>query len=235
MKGDVTMTTICLREFKSLFKSVRSIIIIVFMMGVTLGSAKLLSNFSSELEEVGLDNAYMAGLYILLLLVGPLFVTSLSHDVINRETHSRTMRFLVTKLSRDKIVIGKFLGVSLFWFVCILVSLILVIPFAKTFYYFEVIQSTIFITYFVALFLFFSTIISKPGLSMFLGIVLSILLPILGIWGMVSKDLIFLKIFSYITPYYYVGQDQSFYVFFILILTFVFLFASIKMIRKRDF
>lgn len=229
------MTTICLREFKSLFKSIRSIIIIIFMLGVTLGSAKLLSKWSSELQDVGLDNAYMGGLYILLLLAGPIFVTSLSHDVINRETHSRTMRFLVTKLSRDEIVIGKFLGVSLFWFVCILLSLIMLIPFAKTFYFAELIESVIFITYFVALFLFISTLINKPGLSIFLGIILSITLPVLGIWGMVSKEIIFLRIFSYLTPYFYVGQEQSFYVYFIPILSLVFLLSSIIILRKRDF
>ena len=229
------MLAICLREFKSLFKSIRSIFIIIIILGVTVGSAKMLSNFGNELQELGLEDAYMAGLFIILMLAGPLFVTSLSHDVINGETHSRTMRFLVTKISRDKIVIGKFLGVSLFWFVCILASLILVVPFANTFYFAEFAESFIFITYFVALSLFLSTVISKPGLSMFIGIVLSIAIPVLGTIGIVRDDLILIKIFSYITPYYYIGQEQTMYVYFIPILSLGFLLASVMILRKRDF
>lgn len=235
MEGDVNMTAICLREFKSLFKSVRSIIIIFILLGGTLGTAKLLSQFNSELKEFGLDNAYVAGLFFLLLVLGPLFVTSLSHDVINRETHSRTIRFLVTKLSRDKIVIAKFLGISFFWFICIFVSLLLLIPFSKTFYFFDLIVAFLFITYFIALSLLFSTVISKPGLSMFIGITLSIAFPILGFWGMLSKDLIVLKIFSYVTPYFYVGQEETFYVFFIPIWTLLFLITSVIINRRRDF
>ncbi|CAM5517432.1 hypothetical protein [Bacillus safensis FO-36b] [Bacillus safensis subsp. safensis] len=110
------MFAIGLNEFKALFKSIRSILIIIVIIGITTGTAKILSQFSNRsLKSLGLgDNAYVGGLMVLLFIAAPLFVTSLAHNVINKEVYSRTVRFLVTKTSRSNIIVGKFLGNLLF-------------------------------------------------------------------------------------------------------------------------
>lgn len=229
------MLAICLREFKSLFKSVRSIIIIFFIFGVTLGVAKIISKYQIQLESLGIGNdAYSGGLFIILFIGGPLFVTSLSHNVINRELYSRTIRFLATKTSRENIVLGKFLGTILFWSVCTFISLLLIIPFSNHFYFSEFIQSIIFISYFVGFTILLSTLIDKPALTMFLGITLSFIFPVLGVWSLNSHKLI-ITLFSYITPYFYYGEEQSFYPYFVTIFTLIFLSLSLFFIRKKDF
>lgn len=229
------MITICLHEFKNLFKSIRSVLIILLMLGVTLGTASILGMFTEEIQTSRMGGIYMAGLYALLLITGPLFVTSLSHDVINRETHSRTIRFLVTKTSRDQIVLGKFLGVLLFWFTCLFIFVLLLIPFAKTFYYIELLDLIIFITYFISLSLFLSTIISKPGLTMFIGIILSVILPILGLWGISSPENNVLKIINFITPYYYLSQESTVLVYIMLpIYSALLVISSLFILRRRD-
>jgi len=54
------MFAITLREFKSLFQSIRAILIIVVLFGVTIGSAKLVSQFKGQLSDLGLgNNAYI--------------------------------------------------------------------------------------------------------------------------------------------------------------------------------
>ncbi|HDR8278017.1 TPA: ABC transporter permease subunit, partial [Bacillus cereus] len=133
------MFGICFREFYNLFKSIRSIIFILIMFSTTLVVANFLKNFDGNLKELGLDNAYVGGLLFLILLFGPLFVMTLSHDLINRESHNRTIRFLVTKISRDKIILGKFLGVLLFWFVCLFLSLFMLVFISNQFYFKELI------------------------------------------------------------------------------------------------
>lgn len=235
MKGDVEMIAICIHEFKNLFKSIRSVLIILLLLGVTIGTASLLEKFAEEIQEMGLGGIYIAGLYALLMIAGPLFVLGLSHDVINKETHSRTIRFLVTKTSRNQIILGKFLGVLSFWFSCIFISSLLVIPFSGEFYAVELIDLIIFIGYFVALALFLSTAISKPGLTMFIGLLLSIALPVLGIWGILSPENNVLKIISFLTPYYYLGQENTVLTYIMLpVLTVLLVTSSLFMLRRRD-
>lgn len=228
------MFTICFREFKDLFKSIRSIIVILIIFGVTLGVAKILSQFGDQIKSFGLgNNVYAAGLLTLLLIAGPLFVTSLSHNVINQELHSRTIRFLATKISRDKIIFGKFLGVLLFWIVCLLTALLLVVPFSKAFYFPEFIQAVIYISYFIGMTILISTIIAKPSITMFLGIAIAIIMPVLGIWGTVSEN-IFLRIASHITPYFYYTQENTPYTYYVAFFPVIFLVLTIFIMRKKE-
>ena len=229
------MVSLSAREFKSLFKSVRSILIIILLFAVTLGTAQLLSKFNSEFNSLGLDNEYMVGLVSLVMILGPLFVVSLSHDIINNETSTKTMRFLVTKISREKIILGKFFGIVCFWTLCLLISTLLLIPFSKTFYFREFIEVVLFLSYFSGLSIFLSTIIDRPRLSMFIGMIIAIILPIIGIWGLVSSDTMIVKILNLLTPYYYLSKEEVIFPYFILILTTVFICASILNLRKKDF
>jgi ABC-2 type transport system permease protein len=228
------MFAICNREFKSLFKSIRSIIIIVAIFGVTLGAAKLISKYQDILTQIGLtESPYATGLTFIILIAGPLFVSALSHNVINDELKSRTIRFIATKTTRDNIILGKFLGTLFFWIACILVSVLLLIPFAKTFYLSEFIQSIIFITYFIGLFILLSIVIPKPAITSFLGIAVSIAFTILGVWSTAS-DNIFLKIFGYITPYYYFNQDNTSFTYLVIAFPIIFLLVSLITFRKKD-
>ncbi|MCA0989687.1 ABC transporter permease [Pseudalkalibacillus hwajinpoensis] len=230
------MLAIGLREFQNLFKSIRSIIIILFIFSVTLGIAKLINNYKEVLSEVGglEGDIYMGGLLLLIIGAGPLFVTSLSHNAINQEVHSRTIRFLATKVSREKIVLGKFLGIAMYWMVCILVASLLILPFTKGFYFHQFMEALIFILYFVGLAIFLSTLITKPGMTMFLGSVLAILLPIIGLWSLWSENLI-IDLVSYLTPYYYYSVGEHIYTYVVLIFPILFVLGSLLLIRKKDF
>ncbi|MGG0747346.1 ABC transporter permease subunit [Priestia megaterium] len=229
------MMSICFREFKNLFKSVKSVIFIAILCGVTLLIAQFFKGYQNQLSEFGLGNAYAAGLFLIILLLGPLFVISLSHDIINQETKSRTMRFLVTKISRDKIILGKFAGVTLFWSCCLCISLLLIIPFSHEFYFMKLIESIIFITYFIALALLLSTIINKPSLSMFLGIILSVIIPIIGLWSMITDNNVTITLISYFTPYYYFGEsDKEFLIYFVPVLSAILFLGSVLLFRKKE-
>ncbi len=228
------MFAISLREFKSLFQSIRAIIIIVVLFGVTVGSAKLVSQFKSELSGLGLgNNAYIIGLMLLLFLAAPLFVTSISHSSVNKEMESKTIRFLATKTSRESIIFGKFLGNMSFWVICLTVALLLIIPFSKSFYFVDLIQSIIFVSYFIGLSLFLSTLVNNSSLTMFAGIVISIALPVIGMWSLLSKNVV-VDTISYLTPYFYYTNENTSYTYFVLIHTAVFVILSLIIFKRRD-
>lgn len=228
------MFAITLREFKSLFQSIRAIIIIVVLFGVTAGSAKLVSQFKGSLSSLGLgDNAYIIGLTLLLFLAAPLFVTSISHSTVNKEMESKTIRFLATKTSRENIILGKFLGNLSFWVLCLSIALLLIIPFSKSFYFVDWIQSIIFVSYFIGLSLFLSTLVNNSSLTMFAGIIISIALPVIGMWSLLSKNVI-VDTIAYLTPYFYYTNENTSYTYLVLIHTVVFLIFSLIIFKRRD-
>ncbi|WP_214745699.1 MULTISPECIES: ABC transporter permease subunit [unclassified Exiguobacterium] len=228
------MFAITLREFKSLFQSIRAILIIVVLFGVTIGSAKLVSQFKEQLSDLGLgDNAYIIGLMLLLFLASPLFVTSISHSSVNKEIESKTIRFLATKTSRENIILGKFLGNVSFWVLCLTVALLLIVPFSKSFSIVDLIQSIIFVSYFIGLSLFLSTVVNSSAMTMFVGIFISIALPVIGMWSLISKNVI-VDTLSYLTPYYYYTQENTAYTYLVLIHIAVFVIASLMIFKRRD-
>ncbi|MED5049254.1 ABC transporter permease subunit [Bacillus siamensis] len=230
------MLGILSREFQSLFKSIKSIIFILIMFSVTLLVASLLKGAESQLSEVGLSNSYVAGLFLIILIFGPLFVITLSHDSINRESHGRTLRFLLPKISRNKIILGKVSGITLFWILCLTIAIILVSFVSKVFYFKELIESIIFLSYFISFSLFLSVLIRKPSMSMFMGILLSLAIPIVGIWGITNNPNFIVKLLSFLTPYYYFGQpEQRYLIYFVPVLSVIWLFLSLILFKKRDY
>lgn len=228
------MLTISLKEFKNLFQSIRSIIVIGILFGITLGTAKLVSNFQGQIEELGLgSNAYASGAIIIVLVAGPLFVLSLSHNVINQELSSRTIRFIAAKTTRFKFLTGKLLGVTFFWITCLLIAFLLIIPFSKAFFFLEFTQSFIFILYFVGITILLSTLIPKPSLTMIVGVTVAVAFTVLGFWSMAS-DNILLKIFSFITPYFYYSHGEEYMAFPVLLFPVIFLGISLFVFNRRD-
>lgn len=226
------MYTIGKREFISLFKGIKSIMIIAILLVTSYYSAKfsnlLVSGIDLTAREA--ENIYTVGLLTLLLLFGQLFVMGLSHDTMNRETHERTIRFLVTRTSRSSIVLGKFFGIWLFWFVCLTVSFLLISIFAKKIDVFIFLQIMSLLTYQIALTILFSVLIPKPGFTMFLGIVMGLTFPILGFWLSFTSN-VWVSWMKFITPFYYLDRDD--YTFWVIVLLAGIMLGIANLIFKR--
>lgn len=220
------------REFFSLFKGIKSIMIIVILLVTSYYSAKFSNLLTSEIDLTAkeAENIYTIGLLALLFLFGQLFVMGLSHDTMNRETHERTIRFLVTRTSRSSIVLGKFFGIWLFWFVCLTVSFLLISIFAKKIDVFIFLQIMSLLTYQIALTILFSVLIPKPGFTMFLGIVLGLVFPILGFWLTFTSN-VWVSWLKFITPFYYLDRDD--YTFWVIVLLAGIMLGIANLIFKR--
>lgn len=228
------MIGICLREFQSLFKSIKSVIIIIIFVGMTALVSSLLGKITEDLQLMGINNIYVAGVMIILLLIGPLLVISLSHDALNREFQNRSIRFLVTKTSRNQIVIGKFLGVFLFWFLCMLIAWTVSFPITNHFNFLSLIEACIFLSYFIALSLLLSVSVSKPSYSIFIGVICGIVFPVVGFWSSFEQTNLYVKFISLLTPYFYYQEESTFYSYLVVILTLILLFCTMMLFRERD-
>lgn len=198
------------REFFSLFKGIKSIIIIAMLLVTSYYSAKFSNLLASGMELTAreAENIHTVGLLTLIVIFGQLFVMGLSHDSLNRETHERTIRFLVTRTSRTSIIFGKFFGIWLFWLICLTVSFLLISIFAQKIDVFIFSQTMSLLTYQIALTILLSVLIPKPGFTMFLGIVVGLAFPILGFWVAYTSN-VWVSWTKFITPYYYLISSGS--------------------------
>lgn len=228
------MYVIAKREFFSLFKSIKSILVIGILLLTTYYSAKF-SNILIQTIELTAEEAeliHSAGLLTLLLLFGQLFVIGLSHDCMNREIHERTMRFLVTRTSKTSILYGKFLGIVVFWLVCITVSFLIVSIFAKQFDLFVFTQIMSLLIYQIALTVFLSVIIPKPGMTMFLGIIIGLSFPVFGLWFSFTTNE-WVSWLKFLTPFYYLFRED--YTLLVIILfSGLMLFIAHLMFERRE-
>ena len=220
------------REFISLFKGVKSVIIVIMLLVTSYYSAKFSNLLTSGIELTAreAENIYTVGLLILLLFFGQLFVMGLSHDSLNRETHERTIRFLVTRTSRTSIIVGKFLGIWLFWFVCLTISFLLTSIFSQKIDVFIFSQTMSLVTYQIALTILLSVLIPKPGITMFLGIMIGVAFPIIGFWVTLTTNT-WGNWMKFITPYYYLNRED--YTFLVIILLAGIMLVIANLIFKR--
>ncbi|MFD1927739.1 ABC transporter permease subunit [Sporosarcina siberiensis] len=235
------MWSIAKHESIQLLKSIKSILVLFFLLGSAYAGVKiteLLKNslhMLSESEALILENdvmIYSAGLSFIILIFGPLFAFILSHDVMNREIEQRTMRFIVTKVSRTNIVLGKVLGHLFFWLTILTAAYLLIFILSGYFSFHAFFQSFSALSVFVALALLLSLLINKPILSSFLSILLGIAIPIISLLVIFSEKW-YISIFKYMSPYYYLQDDLM-----IFLVNFAFsaiyVLVAIYLFRKRD-
>ena len=210
------MLAIAKHEFWQLFKSIKSILVIVILIGSSYYASKyggeLIALLNGGMED---KKVYYSGLVLILVLFGPLFALSLSHDVINREVSNKTIRFLLTRTSHANILIGKLIGVLSFWFVCLTCSCAVIVMYAKHVDMYLMLQMMMLLVFSVSLTFMLSAIVSKPIMSMFLSTVIGLALPIIGLL-LISTDK-WWGLFGYLTPYQYLQNEDWKIVFMLLI------------------
>ncbi|UOQ49712.1 ABC transporter permease [Gracilibacillus caseinilyticus] len=231
------MVHILWREFTDSFKSIRSILIILFLTFISYQSAVFLENNPVIVEEIlaigeTQGSVYTLAISFIVLMFGFLFAFAISHDVINKEIEMRTIRLLVNKIPRWQIVIGKFFGILLFWVVTIFISYAILTAISGEWSFLDYLTTLLFLFYVISFVLFISTIIPKTKLTMFLGILLGLFLPIMGLVSLTVEKWYMIP-FKYLLPYYYV-ENGSALLPVPLLFGIVFLFVSILIMRRRD-
>jgi len=230
------MIHILKQEFIDSFKSIRSILIILFITFISYQSATYIQNNPTlnEMIASGGEEAstYTAAIVIIILMFGFLFVFATSHDLINSEVELKTMRLLVTKVSRPQIMLGKFLGTLTFWIVIVSISFAVISIISGAWFPKDYFQSLIFLFYIVSFVLLISTVIPKTKLTMFLGIILGITLPFIGL-ASTASDSWYLMPFKYLLPYNYL-EGVAGMMFIPLVIGAGYVILSILFMQRRD-
>lgn len=226
------MLAVVRNELLKLFKSIKSIIIILIFVLVSYFISNLLKSNVYGLNISG-NNSFYSSIRLLVFMLGYIFASTLSHNVINEEIELQTIRLVITKISKSKFFIGKFLGVFIFWILCITTSFSIISVLANTFNIYIFLMLIVCMFYFISLIFLLSTIIKKQALSNFIGIILGFIIPISGMWATLADKNIFFKIFKYLFPYHYL-INQGFYILVPAIIGIALFLLSLQIFIRKD-
>lgn len=223
------MWAITKREFWNLIKSVRALIIILLFSAGSIWVTNSLSKVSGQLDVA----EYYASLRLLVLIFGFLFATILSHSCFNGEVETKTIRLLLTKVSKTSIVVGKLLGTSLFWMACLTGSFLFISVVGKVFRPSELFIAFSTMAYFNSIVLLISVVTTKSSRSNFIGLIFALLLPGLGLYATLTATSP-LNFLQYFFPYFYLLQGvryMSVPLVFAVLLTWV----AVLLVKRRDY
>jgi ABC-2 type transport system permease protein len=227
-----SMLAIMQKEFTALFKSFKSLAVIFFFLIITFAISRSFHQNLSFLQQSGSDTSpYVSSIRGLLIFFGFLFGMTLSHDSINREIESQTIRYLVPKINRQSIIIGKFLGILFFWIVSITISFSVISIYAKKIYLIDYIQMIGYIGYVISLTILLSMVVRKSTYTMFIAVFLGILLPGLGLWTTFTPS--HWGVVKYLFPFYYI-LDHSVKNMIPFVFSALFLIITISIFTRRD-
>ncbi|WP_347860946.1 ABC transporter permease subunit [Salimicrobium sp. PL1-032A] len=229
------MIALAKREFFDSFKSIKSLLIILFTTVVSWQTAQYLSSNPLLIQEAavqGKESEFVTAVTAFMVIaLGFLFVFSVSHDIINKEIESKTIRLLVTKKPRSHIMLGKFLGTLLFWVAIFTISYLVTAIIAQVWVTIEYLKMVSFLTYIVGMVFLVSTLVERTKLTMFIGVFAGVLLPILGI-ASVMVDKWWMTVIEYLLPYTYTEKG------FLMIIPFLmglsFFFVATKIMNRKD-
>lgn len=195
------MLVVAKNEFFKLFKSIKSILIILIFICTSYFTAKY---FTNNIFESSSNNGspYYSSLRFCVFILGYIFVSTLSHDCINKEIESQTIRLVISKISRKDFLLGKFIGITFFWCVCILISSLCIILISSVVEIKTIVTMILTCIYFISIVILTSCLIPKSSMTNFIGIVLGFIIPGLGLYCYFTENR-FWGIFKYLFPYYY--------------------------------
>lgn len=223
------MSSVIKNEFLSLMKGVKSIIIIMIFV---LFSYYISDFFSVNSQLVDNKEAAYSSIRFLVFVLGYLFSSILSHNTINKEIELKTVRLVITKISRTEFWLGKYLGNILFWLLCLTISYV-VISFMSNQIDIEIyIMILGVMQYFVSFVLLMSTLIEKTSLSNFLGLIFGLGVPIFGLWVTLTKNPI-LGFIKYIFPYYYILKG-GFYIIIPVGISIMMIGIALMVFKKKE-
>lgn len=196
------MRAVFWRECRHQFFSFRSVFFVFLFVVLGFSLNQLFALTSVEIG--GIDNKTYAGSFYVIIklavmLLGYLFASILSHSSINRETERKSVRLVISKISRTEYVTGKFLANVMFWVICFVLIYGCLFLKYKVFDVGELITNTVMMIYYNSITILLSVLVKRGAASNFLGLVVGIALPFAGLYTMAKNSFLrFLFPYSYI-------------------------------------
>lgn len=197
-------TTIIKEQLISSFKSIKSIILILILSLISYTvtiSANKIPLMSTNSSQITVSNT----IFSLLSILGVFFTLQIFGGNLTKEIDSQSIRYILPYVNRWKIIISKVISYQLYWTIILIIPL-LTVSIVKQQLFFpitDLISMLAFFLYINSVALLTSVIAKNEKSSTFIGIVISITVVFIGLWSIISNNII-LKIASWLLPFRYI-------------------------------
>lgn len=222
------MFAVAKEEFRNLAINIKMILLVIL---IALFNYNISNMLTSQLSIDGIPKAY-AGLRIIFFILGYLLISIFSHSVLNKEIADGTLKFILSKVSREEFIVGKFLGIFLFWTMCMLINISMLSILGVTFSFYILWMLCSAVSYFISIVMLLSVLIKKENFSNFMGLFVGILFPTIGLYVTESSNML-VKYFQYIFPYFYLLKG-GIYITIPYILSFILLLFVVIIFNKKE-
>jgi ABC-2 type transport system permease protein len=215
---ETKMQAIFKRELKSSLLTVKSLIILLFFLLISYW----ISKYSPVINQIsGEKNSVISVIYGAIETLGVFFGFMMFSGTIAKIVENESIRYIISYTTRIKLIIGKYLAMNVYFIIllCLMVPIVMFVRGVESFPFLELIQAIIFFMYVTSIILLLSVVTRRERTANFVGIVLGFVIPILGLYSVVSKNWV-IRAVSWLLPYRYdtLRTDSIFLVFLSLIL-----------------
>jgi len=222
------MKTIISRELKNTIFNFKTLLILLFLGLISYTIGKNYDTLGSISGGSAVGTVYGS-----IETVGVFFGFLLFSGTVAKMVENESIRYVLPYISKTKILLSKYLSMLVYFiFLLSIILPIIVLTTNNVFFpWKELLQAIIFFGYISSLILMLSVIARKEKKATFIGIFFGILIPILGAYSMISKNVI-LKVISWLLPYRYEALNMESLV--LIGLTVVILGISITLFKNME-
>lgn len=219
------MYTVAVEELRRMLKSIRATIIITVFVTFSYILSTNISTFSEPTTE------NYSSIRLLVFILGYVFVSISSNNCVNHELETGSIKFILSKIKRYQFILGKFIGIFLFWFICISATFFIISSLTYQINFFIWFMLLCVITYYISFCILLSTSINNSAITNFLGLILGLIFPIVGLGSTLSDK--WYCYFRYLFPYEYILKG-GIWIIVPLIISIIFLTIAIRIFNKRE-
>lgn len=199
-------------------------------------TAFLVSYYSNRLDfQFGKTFTLIHLLYGLFAFMTFLFSSILFSGVFAREIENESLRFITPYITRFKIYFAKLLTMITIFLVILSVSLgiTFVVASVRTFPIFDTIVFLLFLVYIQSMILIISLVSPNDRLASIIGLLFSLISPILFILSTVFDNPI-LNAINWLLPFRYLGLENRFEALFLVFQIILLIFLGNKMFERKE-
>lgn len=224
------MQAIVKRELKSSIFTVKSVIILLFFLMISYW----ISKYSSTINQFsGEKTSIISVIYGAVETFGVIFGFMMFSGTIAKIVENESIRYIIPYTTRTKLIMGKYLAMNIYFLIllCLMMPVVIFVRGVNGFPILELIQAIIFFGYITSIILFLSVITKRERTANFIGIILGFIIPILGLYSVVSKNIV-IRTISWLLPYRY--DTLRFDSAILVILSIILIIISLKIFNDME-
>lgn len=227
------MFSIIKNDIKANMISIKYLVTLSLLILISVITANKVKHSEELISQANSTSIYVITIEYILMLIGYLILSILSYDVINKYIITRDIRFIVTRISRQKIIIGQMIALNIFLLSVFILPMLLISLYSNQFLWKDYLVIILFCLYSSSVILCISVNIYQPKKSLLLNFLVSVLIPFAGIYGAVHNNFLS-NVLKYLIPFSIILEKELGPIISLVFITMFINITSVLIFTRKD-